>query len=217
MSFSLNVIFSLTIGIGAIISWIRFNKTDPAFFPFTLLLTTGLINEIAGIWLVYLGYSNAICYNLFLLAESLLITWQFRKWGLFDNKATNYYFLQSAYICGWTIECVLSDENRLFNSYFIIGHSIIIVMMSIIQINRMLFSVSRHLLKNPIFLISMGMSIYFTYTVIVEAFWVYGLNQSISFRLGIYEILSYINLFTNLLFAIATLCIPLKRQYIMQS
>lgn len=217
MSFSLNVLFSLTIGIGAIIGWVRFHKTDPAFVPFICLLTVGLINEITGIGIAKAGYSNAITFNLYSLAESLLITWQFKRWGLFEKEIKFYYVLQASYIAGWTAEYILKDESRLFNSYFIIIHSVIIVLMSISQINRMLFSVSRYLLKEPVFLICMGMSIYFTYAVLVEAFWVYGLNQSVLFRLGIYEILSYINLFTNLIFAIASLCIPLKKQYIMRS
>lgn len=217
MSFSLNALFSLSIGIGAIISWARYKKTDPAFIPFMWLLTTGLLNEIISITVMEAGYSNALNYNLYTLAESLLITWQFRRWGLFGKQRWLYYLLQTLYIAGWNFEWLMNPANRVFNSYFVIGHSIIIVLMSISQVNRLLFSVNRNLGREPVFLICMGMVVYFTYAVMVEAFWVYGLNQSKTFRLGIYEILSYINLFTNLLFAFATLCMPLKRQYIMQS
>ncbi|MEI9912224.1 MAG: hypothetical protein WDO71_22780 [Bacteroidota bacterium] len=121
------------------------------------------------------------------------------------------------YIAGWSLEWIMNPAHRVYNSYFIIVHSIIIVLMSINLINRLLFSVSRSLGRNPVFLICMGMAVYFTYAVLVEAFWVYGLNQSPSFRLGIYEILSYINLFTNLFFGFASLWMPLKPQYIMRS
>ncbi len=217
MSFSLNALFSLSIGIGAIISWVRYKKTDPAFVPFMWLLTTGLLNEIISISIMKAGYSNALNYNLYTLAESLLITWQFRRWGLFNPWRWLYYSLQTLYIAGWSLEWIMNPAHRVYNSYFIIVHSIIIVLMSINLINRLLFSVSRSLGRNPVFLICMGMAVYFTYAVLVEAFWVYGLNQSPSFRLGIYEILSYINLFTNLLFGFASLWMPLKPQYIMRS
>ncbi|MEI9912223.1 MAG: hypothetical protein WDO71_22775 [Bacteroidota bacterium] len=85
MSFSLNALFTLSIGIGAIISWVRYKKTDPAFVPFMWLLTTGLLNEIISISIMKAGYSNALNYNLYTLAESLLITWQFRRWDFLTH------------------------------------------------------------------------------------------------------------------------------------
>ncbi|HEX7905833.1 MAG TPA: hypothetical protein VF487_18305 [Chitinophagaceae bacterium] len=217
MSFSLNALFSLSIGIGAIICWVRYKRTDPAFVPFIWLLSFGLLNEITSISIMHAGHSNAINYNLFALIESLLVTWQFRRWGLFNQQLKLYYFLQLLYPVALGVEWLASPPERVFNSYFFIGHSIIIVLMSISQINRLLFSLSRNMGREPVFLICMGLAIYFTYTVLVEVFWVYGLNQSKVFRLGIYEILSYVNLFTNLLFAFASLWMPLKSQYIMRS
>ena len=217
MVFELNALFSLSIAIGGIIGWIRVKKTDPAFLPFLWLLWSGLLNEIASIAIIKAGYSNAINYNIFSLAEALLITWQFRKWNLFENQRRIYYFLQFAFIAGWLAEVFLLHDMRLFNSYFIIAHSALIVLMSINMLNKVMFGEPSFLLYNPIFLICMGMIIYFTYAILVEAFWVYGLNKSKGFRIQIYEILAYINLFTNLVFALATLWIPLKQEYIMRS
>jgi hypothetical protein len=52
--------------------------------------------------------------------------------------------------------------------------------------------------------------VYFTYSVLVEAFWIFGINHSSVFRNNIYGILSYINLFVNLLFTLAIVWMPTR-------
>lgn len=216
MSFWLNALFSLSVGIGVIIGWVRFRRTDPAFLPFLLLLSLGLVNELLSMYLMYSGKSNAINYNLFALGEALLVLWQFSRWGLFEGHRAVYIFLLLVTLAGCAAEWLFYSNGRIYNSHFIIGYSLVIVLMSILMINRLLFSVTGSLLREPVFLICAGFCIYFSYTVLVEAFWLYGLNHSKQFRLGIYAILSYINLFTNLLYAYALLWTPLKQRYIMQ-
>lgn len=216
MTYELNAALSLSIGFAAVISWVRFKKTDPAFLPFTLFVTCGLVNELISIALMQAGYYNAVNYNLYALAEALLLTWQFRRWGLFARRWL-YLSLQVLYVVSFWIEWLLKFNAMVFLSYFLILHSFAIVLMSITQINRLLFSVYKSILTHPQFLICMALVVFFTYMILVEAFWVYGLNRSTPFRLRIYEILAYVNLFTNLLFAFASLCTPLKLRYIMRS
>lgn len=216
MSFELNALFSLSIGIGAIIGWIRVRKTDPAFLPFLWFTWLGSANEIMSILLVKAGYSNAINYNVFSLLEALLLTWQFKRWLLFRRQEKFYYLILVLFVAGWTLETFVTGKLHLFNSYFIIVHSSIIVLMSVNMINKVMFEDPSTLFKNPVFLICMGMIIFFTYFILIEAFWLNGLNRSKSFRIHIYEMLPYVNLFTNLIFALAILCIPLKRQYILR-
>lgn len=217
MSYELNAILSLASGVGALIGWTRFNKTDPAFLPFILLLTAGFITEIISIAVMQAGYSNAIFYNLFSLTEAILITWQFRLWGLFHFKRRTYLYFKCTIAAGWLTETILRQDITAFNSYFIIVYSCYVVFMAINGLNKVLFRGASVLYNNPTFLICIGLVVYFTYTILVEIFWFYGLNRSTSFRLNILEIFTYVNLFSNTLFATATLWIPMKRQYILQS
>lgn len=60
MSFTLNAIFSLSIGLSVLIGWIRFYKTDPAFFPFLLLVSVGFANEVISIVLALYKHSNTL-------------------------------------------------------------------------------------------------------------------------------------------------------------
>ena len=216
MSFELNAAFSLSIGIGAIAGCIRFRKIDTAFLPFLLWLWVGFINEVSSIALMKAGYPNIINYNVFSLFEAIVLTRQFKNWGLFRKQSYSYTVIQIFFAASWCFETVLRNNMSEVNSYFIICYSACLVLMSINMLNKIMFEEPSTLIRNPIFLICMGLIIYFTYAILVEAFLLYGLNESTQFRISIYEILAYINLFTNLVFAIATLWIPLKRQYILQ-
>jgi len=217
MNFELNAAFSLTVGIGAIIGWIRIRKTDPAFYPFLCLLLLGFLHELLSLVTVVRGYSNAISYNFFTLAEAILICYQFYRWGLFEQRQKLYYLIQILFAAGWVMELLLRQGLETYFSYFIIGYSTLIVFMAINVLNNVLFKEPGLMLFQPEFLICMGLIVYFTYTILVEVFWFYGLNKSSIFRIRIYELFGYINLFTNLVFAFATLWIPMKRRYIMQS
>jgi hypothetical protein len=216
MSFELDAAFSLSIFFSVVIGWIRLRKTDPGFLPFLLYVSADLLNQAIGIVIGHKVYHNVVSYNLFGLAECLLLTWQFYRWGLFNDKTWLYYSVQVIVILGWLAEGFLTSFNS-FNSYFIIAHSFLLVMMSIITINLVVLRQSTPLFKEPVFLLSIGLCLFFTYTILVEAFSIVGVNNQRTFRVKIYEIFSYINLFTNIVFAFAFLWIPMKPRSIMRS
>ncbi len=215
MSYELNAIISLTIGIGPIIGWVRFHKIDPAFLPFLLLLTIGFLNEVVSIILMKYGYTNIINFNSFKIIESVLLLWQFKNWKLFEKHRNLFYGLMFLFTASWVGENIFISLQG-FNSYFIVAQSFILVLLSISMINIIVLADSTPLFRNPVFLICLGLVIYFTYALLVEIFWVFGLNRSRQFRLHIYEIMSYISLLTNLIFAFAFLWIPMKLQYILR-
>lgn len=216
MNFILNALFSLSIGIGAIIGWIRYHRIDSAYLPFVWLLWLAFICEIASMILIESGYSNSLLYNFFALGEALILVHLFKKWFLFRPGSKTCLILQVVFISVFLVESIFIRHWYGFNSYFIIGFSATIVVLSINMLNRIMFEVPGPLLQHSIFLICMGLIIYFTYAILIEAFWLYGLNQSTAFRIRIYQILSYINLITNLAFALATIWMPLKRNYILR-
>lgn len=217
MRFVINAFFNLSIGSGAIASLIKIKKADQAFLPFILLLWLELMDEITGISLMKPEILPDDQFNLFLLTEALLITWQYRRWGLFGQHTIYYYFLQSGFIGGWVAEHLLSIDSTAFNSYFITVHSVIIALMNINMLSKTMFKDPFYLFSNPVFLICAGLAIHFIYAILEESFGFYGLHASKHFRMIIFQIPYYICLFTNLVFALATIWIPTKRQYIIQS
>jgi len=94
-------------------------------------------------------------------------------------------------------------------------YSFCVVLLGIRVINDLLFT-ERDLLKNPTFLICIGIIIFFTYQIIEEMFWLYGLKESAIFRQNIQSILMIINLLSNLIYALAILWMRKRQAFTLQ-
>jgi len=210
-----NDLFSYSIGIAAVITIFKRKGFDKKFKPFFLFIWMGLLAEIVTTFFIYNGFSNAVVTNIYVLFEAFLITWQFKKWGLF-NKANKWLFtFLLIFLSVWVIENFIISNIMKFSSYFRIVYSFALVLMSISMINRIIITERKSLIRNPVFIICLAFIIYFTYKVLLEIFWLYGLNSSREFRVEVYNIFKYINLFANLIYALAILWIPRKREYML--
>ena len=217
MSLHAYSILTYSLAIAAIIGLVRFKNTSMVFLPFLLFLWTGLANEVASTITGKLIRNTAINNNIYVLLESCLIVWQFQRWGLFKDQKKLFPFLLAAFCTVWTVETLIIYKITAVSSYFRIFYSFVVVLMSINMINALIVNESRSLLKNAAFLICIGFIIFFTYKILVEIFWVYGLNGSKEFRNNVYSILRFINLFCNLIYALATLWVPRKQIFLMPS
>jgi hypothetical protein len=215
MGFLLSAIWSMSIGIAAIIACWRFRTIHPVFRPFIYCTWLAFANEILSIIMVKTIHSNAVNSNIYVLLESFLIVWQFRKWGLFERYKIIFRCLLVVLLLAWITENFIVSSIRHFSSWFRIFYSFIIVLLSISLLNRLILREKGRLLKNPIALICLTFIVYYTYKVLVETFWVYGLNESSTFRSKVYFILNYINLFSNLIYALAILWMPTKHRFTM--
>jgi hypothetical protein len=205
------VYLSLIVLIAGIIGAIRYKKIDSAYYPFLYFLWLGGLNEILSLTLIKLGLYSTANSNIYVLLEALLLTYFFKQLGIFRRDKTLYIVLMTAHILIWVFEVLLIRGIMESALYARIFFSFAIVLMSISCINQMLTSQRTPLKKNALFIICIGFIIFFTYKVLVNSFWLYGLKQSRSFVLNIYTILIYINLFCNLIYALATLWIPRKQ------
>jgi hypothetical protein len=217
MDFTLLRVFAYSIALAAVLSLIRCRQIDSAYYPFLVLVWLGLINEILSSVIMERGYSNAFNSNVYVLVESLLTTWLFRKLGLFDRKPVTFYIISIFFIIAWLIDNFLLSSIWSFSSYFIICFSFAAVMMSVSMINVLIARTKKSIMRNGAFLICIGFIIYHTCSALVEIFFVYGLTSSDDFRLAVYRIHDYINLVVNLIYALAVLCLPRKHGYLLQS
>jgi hypothetical protein len=159
---------------------------------------------------MYHGYSNVHNYNFFVLAEGLLACQLFRNLQLLSRPI--YTVLVLLVTATWMTEYAFAPPDR-FQSYSIIFISFLIVLLSISTINQLIFASPYSLLKQPAFLICTAFIIYYTFCVLTESFWMFGVQRSRSFRLSINALLNYINLFTNLLYLIAILWMPTRHRF----
>lgn len=207
------VSLSFSIAIAAIIGGLRFKKISPAYYPFLYCVWIALANEVIGFLLTRNGYTNAINNNIYVLAESILLTWQFYRWNLFRRNEKVFAFIIASYVVLWTIECLFTWRIVYTTTYFRVFYSFVIVLMSINYRIEPLRTEKKSILTNPIFLLRTGFLLYFTYKVIVQIFWLYGLGGSKAFRMNVVWILIFINLLTNLIYALAILWMPRKQRF----
>lgn len=216
MNFYVLLLFSASVFIAGITGLIRFRKIEPSYYPFLFFIWIGCINELITILLIMKGKSNYINNNIYVLSAALLILWFFKKNGTFAKTKMLFYTLLTILLALWVAESFfIKDIVKEISSYFRIVSSFIIILLSISTINSILIDVSGRIIKNPMFLISLAFLFYFTYKVLIEAFWIYGLESSENFRILVYDILAYINLITNLTYALAVLWIPKKQPSIL--
>jgi hypothetical protein len=200
------VIIPLAIGL------IRFNRTVVSFQPFLLLLSLAFLSEtISFICISVLQTSNAVPLNLYGLAESIVVIYQFFVWGTLRRKRLLFIGLLSSIAGIWIIENIVFNKIETFSPYFRVTYAFITVLLSINEINYLIVKDNKALFRNARFLVCLGFIIIFIYQIIYEASMFIGSDTVLSLR--IIFMFNYINAFVNLIYAIAVLCIPVKPSY----
>lgn len=216
MNFWFVTILNMCILIPAVTGLIRFSKINPVYYPFIYCLWIGLINEILSNILVLFGYSNAIISNIYVLVESLMIIWLFTKWKLFEIRKILLRIIIVIFFSTWLLENFVFSKIIYFCSYFRIVYSFVIVIMSITIVNRLIVTERKNLLKNSTFLFCIAFIFYYTLQVIVEAFWIYSVNEN-SFSRNVYYISIVTNFITNLLYTVAILWTQTRQRFTLPS
>lgn len=208
------VFMSFSVCIAAVIAVLRYRKMDPAFIPFILCIWVAGINEVISFLLAQNGLSNIANNNIYILAEGLLILWQFKKWDLFYRLQYLWVTLNIMLVITWIYEIHSWQSLQSLHYYYRLLCAVIVIICSINFNNRLIISHTKTLLKNPAFLISTGYIIYFTFKILTDTYWLYKTDSSHSFLYAVYYIIAWNNLAVNLIFIIALLWIPRKPNYI---
>lgn len=217
ISYKLILICSYSITLAVIIGLIRFRKITRAYQPFIFITIAALINELTSTLLIQYYKSNAISVNIVNICDSLLWLWQFRRWGGFSRVAKwTFPALSALMVLFWVVENLVLMKIMVFNSVFSLVSSFVLVFLAINQVNKLIVEERGNLLKNSKFLICSGVLIFHAYKIMVESFYVMKLNESNEFLSKIFIILVFVNLFVNLLYALATLWIPTRQRFTMQ-
>lgn len=206
-------IFSFSIFIAGIIALVRFKKINKVYYPFLVCIWLACANELLTL-ILYKFHSNGnVNNNIYILCEAILITLLFKKLGILKTPKNLYQFIIVLLILCWAAEIFIFGKLSEAVIYFRIIYSFIIVMMSVNYLNVLIGSSKKLYFKNSDFLLCLSFILYFTYKILVQSFWLYGLNSGISFLLKISAIMIYINLIANLIYALAVLWMPSKIEY----
>ncbi|MEI6265298.1 MAG: hypothetical protein WCP74_09325 [Sphingobacteriia bacterium] len=216
MNYFILRILSFSVGIGALLSLIRWKHIHPKDYFFIAYLWAGTFNEIISTITIKLYRTNAIPSNIYELVASILLVCQFNNWQLFGSNKQICKWIIGGLSIFWLWENFVHGSIFQFGPYYRISFSFMIVLMAIHMINLLILQQEIAISKNHVFLICFSFVLFFTTKILVEIFYLYGLNGSKDFKKFIYDIISYINLLTNILYAIAILWIPKKRTFTWQ-
>lgn len=189
---------------------IRFKKIPESYYPFLILLAIGLVNEL--ICYFFFSDKNAIPTNIYYLIEALMLVWQFRSWKNILKDKRVYQSMQIFLIVAWVIDKIVLKNIQQFTLNFTVLSSLIIVLLSVNQLNWLITNDRKKLIRNPIFIICNAIVFYFSYQVMAEVFYYFAPEQTL--KKDIFVILVYVNLAYNILLFIAILCIPPKRTFL---
>ena len=198
------------------IGLVRFSKINQAYYPFIFSIWTGFFNELISFILLKLGHHNVINFNIYLLLESWLITWQFNLWGLFKKRSKTFPILMGVIIVAWCINSIFT-KMKTFNSHFLIGYSFMISMMSIIIFNRLIVTERKNLLRNSVFLICVAFVLFYTFNVLSEIFWMYSITENGDLASNLNKIIPISNLISYILYSFAILWMPSKQKFTLPS
>lgn len=182
--------------------------------PFFYLMVLAGFSEVVNSFVATaLHKHNIVFVNFYMLFEWLLIAWQFREWGFLRNRKMLFTFLVALPCMVWLVERLVFWEPDYFMPYYQVLYCFLIVIFSVNRINFMITHEYRKLFRNPTFLICIAFIIYFVYTILFN--WAYqtslkGKTDTTTFIIMLH---GYVNALTNIIFAIALLCIPPPQKF----
>ena len=209
---------SQTILLPLITGLVRLNRIGKTYRPFFILIVLAVVEEaISGYLIKVRHHSNAIPNNLYGLAESLLILWQFYVWGLWRTRKQVFYSLITLMCLVWVTENLILGHIREFPPYFKFLHSFLTVLLSVNKINFMITHENRKLLQRPDFLICISFIIFFLYKILYEWAYQVSLLGESDITTNIIRLFGYINALTNITFGIAFLLIPTPQKFTLRA
>lgn len=217
MNDTLVFILSLSIGFAAILGAVRFNQMDKSYYPFIFSIWTSLFVEITVRILTLNGLATAISifYNIYYLVDFYLFFWLFDNWKLFGHSKRRSSLIKIVAVLVWIVTTFLAGGIQAGNTYFPILYSFALVFFSVTTFNKFIVNERGNILKNARFWICLGLIIFYTFFIVTNSAItaVFNVQLSINLRHNVHEIGVYTNFLVNLMYAIAVLCIPRKKNF----
>jgi hypothetical protein len=217
MDDTLRFILSLSIGFAVIIGIVRFRRIDSAYYPFIYNIIVALLVEILNRILTVKGYPSAfmLVLNIFSYIDFFLFLWLFHNWGLFNRKKSTFIAIAGAFFIIWLLSNILVTGFIKHNLYFFVLYAFALIFFSVNTFNKTVVHERSSIFRNAKFWICLGVIIFYSFFVVTESTGIslFLHNVSVEFRRGLQSISVFSNLLVNLLYAVAVLWIPRKKNF----
>ena len=217
MNDTIRFILSLSIGIAVILGVVRFRKIDRSYYPFIYNITIVLIVEIVSRVLTVTGHQDLflLTLNIYSIIDFVLLVWLFHNWGLFNRSKRVFFSLIGAFFVIWLLTNAFLTGFVKLNFYFFILYSFALIFFSVNTFNKAVVNERISIFRNAKFWICIGIVIFYSFFILFASTRISLFMQTVSkeFRAQLQSISVYSNLLVNLLYAIAVIWIPRKKNF----
>jgi len=197
---------------------VRWRRMDKSYRPFFWLLVIGFLVEIISFISIRLAKDNTVIVNIYGLLEWTILAWQFHAWGFLRQRKTLFYALLGFAALVWFTVNIVFGHIHDFSPYFVFFYAFLVVLLCVNEINFMITHYNRNLFRNPRFVICVGLIIYFVYMIVY--YWALEISRlgrsEVSISISITFLLGYVNILTNIIYAIAFLLFPKPQKFTLQ-
>lgn len=203
-------LFSLTVAFPAIVGIIRYRKMERSYSPFLIYIIVSLLNELLVKFALKSYNARNLDWQLFNLFEAVILVTQFYYWRVFNRFKRGFILVLIILIGLWFVENLVISSIYKFNPVFLIAKPFILVLLSVQTINHIIVNQNRSpLSRNAMFIICVALVIYFIYNIFVYTLQAKGISKTDkNLMTKVFEIMVYVNAFTNLLYGLAMCFIP---------
>jgi hypothetical protein len=221
MNDTVDFILSLSIGIAAILGLIRFSKIDKSYYPFIFSTWASLLVEITARLLLMDNKNNTLIlfFNIYYLVDFYLFFLLFYNWRLFGHGKKNALLIAGFVLAAWIATTFFINGIQTPNFYFPVLYSFVLVFFSVTAINKFIVNERGNIFMNARFWICLGLIIFYTFFIVTNTSNLSlfsasaGSNVSSYFRRSLHAINVYSNLLVNIMYAIAVLWVPRKKNF----
>lgn len=201
-----------------LIALFKWRRKLATHLPLFLYVTLSFCNETWADIAIRSGHYtwSRSAGNFYVLAETVLLIWQFRNWGLFNRKSWLFSLVLAMIFACWIVFVLLGIGLNAAASWYDIIASFTISIVAISNLNLIFSQNWSDFLKNTNFIVTIACIFFFTYRVVNDVFYMYGLDKDLHFIGNVYTILYFVNLIYNLLVAYGLLWTDRKQPYLLR-
>ena len=203
----MSIIFSVIIGI------VRWRVIDLAYYPFIYNIIIVLLVEIINGMHTY-SVATVELLNIYSIIDFCLFAWLFHNWGLFNYKRKWLLIIISTAGAVWVYITFFVTGFSYINNPFLLLYSAALIFFSVTTFNKIVVQERVNIFTNAKFWICIGIIIFYSFFIVTRATDLSAgllLNISKPFLQRLQKINNYSNVLVNLLFAVAVIWIPRKK------
>lgn len=217
MNDTIRFILSLSVSIAVIIGIVRFRKIDRSYYPFIYNITIVLIVEVLSRILTVTGRQDLFLFtlNLYSVIDFILLVWLFHNWGLFNRNKRVFLSIIGFFFIVWLLTNAFLTRFIKLNFYFFILYSFALIFFSVNTFNKAVVNERISIFRNAKFWICIGIVIFYSFFIVFSSTRISLFMENVGkeFRAQLQSISVYSNLLVNLLYAVAVIWIPRKKNF----